>query len=46
MVQPHEYIISCKEHLVCNLKKSMYGLKQAPRWWYLKFDRFIESASS
>ena len=44
MMQPHGYIMSEKEQLVCKLKKSLYGLKQAPRQQYLKFDRFMVSS--
>jgi len=43
MMQPQEYIMSDKEHLVCKLKKNLYGLKQAPRQRYLKFDKFMAS---
>ena len=41
MEQPHGYVVTGKEKMVCRLKKSLYGLKQAPRQWYLKFDRFM-----
>ena len=41
MEQPEGFMVACKEHLVCKLKKSLYGLKQAPRQWYKKFESFM-----
>ena len=43
MKQPKGFEENGKEHLVCELKKSIYGLKQASRQWYLKFDEVITS---
>jgi hypothetical protein len=36
MTQPEGFVEPGKEHLVCQLKKSLYGLKQSPRQWYQK----------
>ena len=41
MAQPDGFVVEGKEHLGCQLKKSIYGLKQASRQWYLKFDQVI-----
>ena len=43
MKQPEGFEEHGKEHLVCELKKSIYGLKQASKQWYLKFDEVITS---
>ena len=43
MKQPQGFIESSKEHLVCQLQKSIYGLKQASRQQYLKFDEVVTS---
>ena len=43
MRQPEGFVVTCKEHLVCKLRKSLYGLKQAPREWYYKFHTFMLS---
>src|SRR5438105_8527355 len=41
MAQPEGFVVEGKEHMGCQLKKSIYGLKQASRQWYLKFDEVI-----
>ena len=43
MQQPPGYIKSCKEELVCKLKKSIYGLKQSPRCWNERFCEHLKS---
>ena len=43
MKQPEGFEENGKEHLVCQLKKSVYRLKQASSQWYLKFDEVITS---
>ena len=43
MKQPEGFEENGKEHLVCELKKSIYELKQASRQWYLKYDEVITS---
>ena len=43
MKQPGGFEENGKEHLVCELKKSIYGFKQASRQWYLKFDEVTTS---
>lgn len=43
MKQPEGYAIAGKEHLVCNLMKSLYGLKQAAKVWNEKLHRTIIS---
>ena len=32
-----------REHLVCELLKSIYGLKQAPRIWYRVLHHFLKN---
>jgi hypothetical protein len=41
MEQPEGFTTRGKEHLECQLKKSLYILKQALRQWYRKFDFFM-----
>jgi hypothetical protein len=43
MAQPKGFAVKEKEHMGCNLRKSIYGLKQTSRQWYLKFDETIRS---
>jgi hypothetical protein len=43
MKQPQGFIEQGKEHLVCQLKRSIYGLKQSPRRWnYALYNRLKE----
>jgi hypothetical protein len=43
MAQPKGFAVKGKEHMRCQLKKSIYRLKQASRQWYLKFDETIRN---
>ena len=39
--QPEGFIEEGREHLVCQLKKSIYGLKQSPRCWNITIDNHL-----
>ena len=41
MSQPIGFEEVGKDHMVCQLQKSIYGLKQSSRQWYLKFDEVV-----
>ena len=41
MNQPVGFVMTGKEHMVCELKKFIHGLKQASRQWYLKFNMTV-----
>ena len=41
MQQPDGYFQQGKEHLVCNLNKSLYGLKQSPLCWNKVLTEFM-----
>ena len=41
MSQPTSLEEVSKEHIVCELRKTIYGLKEASRQWYLKFDEVV-----
>ena len=43
MKQPEGFEIKGKEHLVCQLKKSIYGLKQSSRCWNEALDKHLKS---
>ena len=42
MKQPDGYVVPEKEHMVCELMKSLYGLKQSPRCWNKAFHGYME----
>jgi hypothetical protein len=43
MAQPKGFGVKGKEHMRCQLKKSIYRLKQTSRQWHLKFDETIRN---
>ncbi len=43
MAQPEGYVSPGREHLVCQLKKSIYGLKQSARCWNTALDAHLKN---